>query len=378
MRHTLFDTKSRKRGDSKFSLSIGGVLAASVLLGGCSYVPDALNPAEWYKSTVDFFSSEEDAAAQQGQPSTTAQKPVPGSDKGFPKLSSTPEAPVTSTAQQRQEIKEGLVSDQRRRYASAPIARQGEASAAAPVTASTAPPPPAMPVVPVTPVPVSPPSAAAAPSSMAAAPAPSGAGVSSTYRQRLSERLKPSQAAALPPSSGFVSGSGGPLTTVVISSTGVVTEGGLSSPGTLSAAPSGNVQFPSLAAKASTAASQLPPTGQVRVATILFGNGSDRLTANDVGILREVVKLHQQRGGTIRIVGHASSRTRNMDPIRHKMVNFKVSADRADTIAKALMRLGAKPETVTVRARSDTDPLYFEVMPSGEAGNRRAEIYLDS
>jgi len=30
-----------------------------------------------------------------------------------------------------------------------------------------------------------------------------------------------------------------------------------------------------------------------------------------------------------------------------------------------------------VGAVADNEPVYYEVMPSGEAGNRRAEIYID-
>ena len=120
----------------------------------------------------------------------------------------------------------------------------------------------------------------------------------------------------------------------------------------------------------------MPPSGTVKVATILFQNGLARLSAGDVKILREVRAIHQQRGGTIRVVGHASSRTRDMDSVRHKMVNFQVSADRADTVAKTLVRLGAPASQVAINAVADTQPLYYEVMPSGEAGNRRTEIFI--
>ncbi|HBC09562.1 MAG TPA: hypothetical protein DC046_18565, partial [Rhodospirillaceae bacterium] len=41
------------------SMPMAAVLA--VLLTGCSSVPDAVNPAEWYKSTVDLFSGDKSA-----------------------------------------------------------------------------------------------------------------------------------------------------------------------------------------------------------------------------------------------------------------------------------------------------------------------------
>ena len=44
---------------------------------------------------------------------------------------------------------------------------------------------------------------------------------------------------------------------------------------------------------------------------------------------------------------------------------------------KQLVRYGTRPSNLVVGSVSDTLPKYLESMPSGEAGNRRAEIYLD-
>jgi flagellar motor protein MotB len=46
-------------------------------------------------------------------------------------------------------------------------------------------------------------------------------------------------------------------------------------------------------------------------------------------------------------------------------------------VARELMRLGVKPGKIFVGARSDSNPIYYESMPAGEAGNRRAEIFVD-
>ena len=118
--------------------------------------------------------------------------------------------------------------------------------------------------------------------------------------------------------------------------------------------------------------------GAVRIATIQFENGSARLSAADRQILANVRQLQRERGGRLHIVGHASSRTRAMDPVRHKMINFKVSIERANVIARELMHMGFMKEQLLVDAVSDTVPLYYEFMPTGEAANRRAEIYLES
>jgi len=119
-------------------------------------------------------------------------------------------------------------------------------------------------------------------------------------------------------------------------------------------------------------------SGSIKVATIHFSNGSDRLDARDVHVLRQVAALHAENGGVVRVIGHASSRTASMDEVRHKLVNYRVSAQRADAVAAQLVRLGLPRDMIYVGAASDTTPVYLEVMPTGEAGNRRAEIYIDS
>ncbi|MBT3792744.1 MAG: OmpA family protein, partial [Rhodospirillales bacterium] len=71
------------------------------------------------------------------------------------------------------------------------------------------------------------------------------------------------------------------------------------------------------------------------------------------------------------------SRTRNPDPYTHRITNFRLSMARADIVAKLLMQYGVPASKLIVIAQADSQPIYHEFMPSGEAGNRRAEIYLD-
>ncbi len=115
----------------------------------------------------------------------------------------------------------------------------------------------------------------------------------------------------------------------------------------------------------------------VKVATVLFGNGSSKLSPRARQVLDQVASLYKAKGGVIRVVGHASSRTRTMDPIKHKMVNFNVSVSRADAVARHLLQRGVTKDRIAVGAVSDADPKFYEVMPTGEAGNRRAEVYID-
>ncbi|MBR44982.1 MAG: flagellar motor protein MotB, partial [Rhodospirillaceae bacterium] len=114
-----------------------------------------------------------------------------------------------------------------------------------------------------------------------------------------------------------------------------------------------------------------------QAASIPFAVGSASLNSSDRAALKQVVKLHRKFGGTVRVVGHASQRTRDMGSESHRLVNFNLSLDRATAVSMELARLGIPSEAVTVIARSDNEPLAYEYMPEGEAFNRRADIYLE-
>ena len=98
----------------------------------------------------------------------------------------------------------------------------------------------------------------------------------------------------------------------------------------------------------------------------------DKLEAIDIAI-----NQYKKVGGILRIVGHASRRTQTNDPILHKMINFEVSASRAERVAREFVKMGMKSSKLSVVSVSDSQPRYHEYMPSGEAGNRRTEIYID-
>ncbi len=50
---------------------------------------------------------------------------------------------------------------------------------------------------------------------------------------------------------------------------------------------------------------------------------------------------------------------------------------RINAVAAALVSLGVARDMVTSEARADSQPIFHEFMPNGEAGNRRAEIFLE-
>ncbi|MBT8001282.1 MAG: OmpA family protein, partial [Rhodospirillales bacterium] len=248
---------------------------------------------------------------------------------------------------------------------------------------SEPPPPPAIPTAPVQAAGIN---APAPPPIAAPAPMPSGP-VKDAFRNSMTTMVPSTPEPQMKMANTFSDYSTEPLGTVIISSAGVEVAGeptfsaarGRSAGRATVKASTGN-RAPRFGAvkSSSSAAKAVALKGRVKVATIIFTNGSARLTGRDVRILRDVLKLKRQKNGQkVVVVGHASSRTRNMDPVRHKMVNFQISVSRADIVAKELHRLGLKSSELSIDAVSDTEPAYFEIMPSGEAGNRRAEVYID-
>jgi flagellar motor protein MotB len=100
------------------------------------------------------------------------------------------------------------------------------------------------------------------------------------------------------------------------------------------------------------------------IATIFFADGSARIGRGDRGVIRRVYDDYRAQGGRIHIIGHASSRTRNLDQASHQLANFSISYERARAVAAIFERLGVPPESI--------------IVPAGEAGNRRAEIYFEN
>lgn len=117
------------------------------------------------------------------------------------------------------------------------------------------------------------------------------------------------------------------------------------------------------------------PGGQP-IGLVYFGIGSTQLGGNDRQVLHQIAALQQAYGGVIRIVGHASSRTENMPMDMHQKTNANIAEARARSVAEQLVRDGVRPLFVQIAGASDSQPLYPEIMPAGEAANRRAEIYL--
>jgi outer membrane protein OmpA-like peptidoglycan-associated protein len=113
-------------------------------------------------------------------------------------------------------------------------------------------------------------------------------------------------------------------------------------------------------------------------AIIYFPGDGTALSKTGMAEVRQAAAAFKASGGggTVKVIGHASSRTPNMPVERHLEVIFQKSQARANAVAQALIKAGIPADHVQIEAVGDSQPVYYESMPKGEDGNRRAEIFL--
>ena len=372
----------------------GALVLVAALLAGCSSLPNWANPVEWYEGATDaIFGDKESESISSGD----ARRPTytSGENQDFPKLASVPERPKAPTIGERKRLAERLKSDRENaKYSQETIRRQSEAAV------STPPPPPAeartasrqplpapftavRPVAPLAPAQT----ASTPPSSMRPLEVPPVSGVS---RLGPTPSSRTPEFAPRPPTARATIPSGAAVRSLAtrpspsrrsVARLGNPTFGAPPADiaaylgaGTPAAGAQGFAPQP-LAPIAGTASALPPPVGDP-VGVVRFKAGSASLSSRERRGLRRIAQAYRKRGGAIRVEGHASSRTRNMDLVQHRMVNFNVSLDRANSVARELVRQGVPEQAVFVAALSDSRPLYYEIMPSGDAGNQRVEVYF--
>lgn len=399
--------------------SWGPSVLVVLALAGCSSVPDAVNPMEWYRSATGSSSR---ATAQ---PNTNDARMAAAQSKDAPNLATVPARPTrASSPAERQALTQGLVADRENaKYtdddlqprAAAPAGAPPPRPASAPPAAApapAAPPPPAAPTPP-------PAAAAAPPPPVAPAPTPPAQPVPPppppTMPQVAAPQARPATARAPAPVSAPAAPPPPPAA---------------AAPAPRAAAPAAPAPAPSQPATVdqiyrqqlarSESAVQLrqpaaepppPPPSQPRrigalqhtaressrsqvayvggstgvpatpvvpgqpVATIRFGEGGARLAAGDRGTLARVAAMAQETGGRVRIVGHAGRP--GGEGAKSEVADFNLSMDRANAVAQELMRNGISSERLKIEAVGDAEPLVIAGSGAAEAPNRRAEIFIE-
>jgi outer membrane protein OmpA-like peptidoglycan-associated protein len=381
------------------SLKMGGALAlgrsilVAALVAGCSSVPDAINPVEWYKGATDLVTGRD-------RPEVASPRPARGE---FPDVNQTPDV-------ERKAVPKGLTGDRgNAKYADpvrreptptkplarrtpAPVEPQVAAAAPqpAPTTTAAVPPPPAVQTQPL------PAPAQIAQAEPAKAPPAQGKG---GYVPSLDSRMP--TARDIGPSAPPSVAPGGPPGRPDIPETVPVPtrRGGVQdffqkrlaeSRPTAPASPAA-VAMPSDSGRHLTLASDetapvlRPPRGMrshgargvvappvpastFQVATVAFSGGA-QLSASDRQAIKEVARLYRQTGGTIRIVGHAPSAFESANPVARMMSGVDASMARANAVAKALTQAGVPSSKLFVGA----DPTPVSLADAGSG----ADVFLD-
>lgn len=371
--------EAETRVDAGKALTRLGCVGLILLFGACSTMEDigeatsdglsaagtAMNPFNWFGDD-DEDEAGTTTASEKHQRAKVRSKTNSARSRGelaqndaaqsgaYPKLSSVPERPKEQAskraARDRNAVREGLVADtQNAQYTdqqlraqtapppapvAVPFARQPDASrandrAAAAVPAESAPR-------------VAPPGRAAAGTAVAAPGA--------------TPRVVPEQVARISPP---------------------VPRSAQNAPVSRTGPRTASVQPRQQAAPSPTTPLDQGVLKTVQVATIYFLSGSANLSETDRRVIQQVADMARRTGGTLRVIGHSSVGPQDRYSERQQVVNYKVSLDRANSVASQIVRTGIPRDRMKVTAEGDRNPIYSESSPNGAAGNRRTEIYLE-
>ncbi len=311
-------------------------------------------------AATDVAATKQALAASNAPPTADAPPTAGSADAAAPPTASAP-APVAAPVANNPNA---AVPAQQVASAAPPSAPEAAAPSAAPVTsAALAPPPGAEPAVPAVPMTAGAQMAMANPSNSqlgfkpSSAP-PLNAGLSQWVSPPILAHYR--ETAAMAGSAGM----GEPAVAAVPAvSNGRHARGGMGGPAmsgdvvaNLDAVPGSPI------GRAAAMNGGVPPTE-----IIYFAGDTTNLSRSAMNQVHSAVAAFQASGGagTVKVVGHASSRTANMPVERHLEVIFQKSQARANAVAQALIRAGIPADKVQIEAVGDSQPIYYRVHAQG-------------
>jgi outer membrane protein OmpA-like peptidoglycan-associated protein len=367
---------------NKLGLVILGVAFAG--LTGCSYVPDAVNPVSWYRD-VTGASKNDNLGNGENQ-----QNLDEGGNEPYPNLGSVPAAPDTQlSGVDRDKLVNSLVADRNNAQYSADSLHAGEVASTAPppappasatakgapsaVTASAAPAstPPAPSANSALAPPVAKPPAATASNTGAPPSAPSPtSGTAANAPRKL-----PPRGSEAPPAESSLQSPSIPNVPRGEAATPAPPPPHIAPPNQVASAapPAAATRAPLLhpptqqtSAPATAPATASPSHSSIsyRVGDVTFAPGSAYLSGALRGTIADVVKLHNEQGGKIRIVGFGEATGKDA-----AVAGLTLALDRAQAVAVALTDGGVQAKDINVEAAP--------VPARGGADAPRAEIYLE-
>jgi len=330
-------------------------LTAALGLSGCdttSDVVDALNPSDWFDS--DDSANEEPA-------------PVPGDGGPYPSIGQVPDRPEDPAIRREYlSLAEVLAADRENaRYTDEVIRRESPPSRRTEAALPVAPPP-----EPPTATIIEPP-----PEETQAAPQPAPEPAPVVVAEEVAAAPQPAAPQPAPAPEPVVAAQApAPAPAPAPEPLAVQPE----APTPATQPPSSAADLAADTSASSAAATQTAALSEVQmIATIYFPNGGAGLTERDRGILRQVADIYRRDGGRrVVIVGHSSQSGAAGSQSEQALVNYKVSLDRAAAVGQTLVESGIPIDQIVVDARGANELKYSEETAAGEAGNRRAEVFL--
>jgi outer membrane protein OmpA-like peptidoglycan-associated protein len=312
VRRMLFESVPRR------ALVVGMVC----LLGGCSSVPDAVNPIAWYR---DLSGASKDDKLDKNQPNQANLDA--GGKQPYPNLADVPNPPDTATsAIDRDALQKNLIADRQNATYS-----DEQLRATMPTPGLVSPPPPQ--------------SRAPASAPAAGSQAAAGEGTQDTAAAQESSLRSP---------------------TIPSVPTGEPPQ---------PAPPPPNITPAPKVASTEPAATPPPAAGERRAtpgssapaATIVFAVGSADLADSERDRLSQLAAMQHASGNAIRIIGHAESVTGTVGS-QQKLAQFKLALARAQSVGLALKSDGVPEPLIEVEAAPGR---------AGDADASHAEVYIE-
>lgn len=119
-----------------------------------------------------------------------------------------------------------------------------------------------------------------------------------------------------------------------------------------------------------------PSPGALKVAVIHFPRAGVELDADTREILSQVAAYAQQARATVMLFGHTSLNIERATGGSIKEAASGIASARLRAVGLVLAENGVPVERLQLITRGNMDPAYLETGLSGEAGNRRVEIWF--
>jgi outer membrane protein OmpA-like peptidoglycan-associated protein len=123
-----------------------------------------------------------------------------------------------------------------------------------------------------------------------------------------------------------------------------------------------------------TSPTDLPSGSNTPIARVLFGHGSASLDEEDRRIIDQLITQSKQNGRVIGIIGHASARAETDDEKQRRLLNLRMSGNRAASVFDYVTKAGVPVESIELGTHGDTLATFGQV--EGEDEARRVDLYL--